>query len=292
MCNIWRTPSDTPELSKERWLEMLSSPLFQELRELDITGGEPFLREDLQELLKGICDLKITNLRLLRSVAITTNGFLTERIASVMRRALPLMKDAGLELVIVFAMDGVGALHNEIRRVKNGWQKLDASIQGMRENRETFGNVIIGLKTTVIPMNVNELDGIAAYAEQNGLFTIISPCIITENRYNNADLKKDLQFGREDLRRMKVFYEGPSFMWSYHREMLLHFFQKGAIAKPCSAGFNYFFVRSTGDVYPCPLINEGLGNFERTPIETLIGSPEARHFRRKIGTYKECQSCT
>jgi MoaA/NifB/PqqE/SkfB family radical SAM enzyme len=292
MCNIWRTPPDTPELSKEKWLELLSSSLFQELRELDITGGEPFLREDLQEFLKGICDLKITNLRSLRSVAITTNGFLTERIESVMRRALLLMKDAGLELVIVFAMDGVGALHDEIRLVKNGWQKLDASIQKMRENRETYDNLIIGLKTTVLPMNVNELDGIAAYADQNGLFTIISPCIITENRYNNAGLKKDLQFGPEDLRRMKAFYESPHFMWSYHREMLLRFFQEGAIAKPCSAGFNYFFVRSTGDVYPCPLIKEGLGNFAKTPIEKLIGSPEARHFRRKIGTYRECRSCT
>lgn len=292
MCNIWKTPSDTPELSVAAWLGFLSSHVLKGVKELDITGGEPFLRADLPELLQGICCLKEERLRELRSVAITTNGFLTEKVLSVIQQAVPLMKAAGLDLIIVFAMDGRGILHDEIRRVKNGWQKLDATIQGMRRIRETHGNVIIGLKTTVLPMNVGELDDIATYAEENGLFTIISPCIITGNRYDNAELEEALRFGPGELRRMVMFYENPRFMWGYHRDMLLSFLQGGRSVKPCSAGFNYFFVRSTGDVYPCPLIRESLGNVEKTPLDRLIGTPGARRFRRKIGTYSECQSCT
>lgn len=292
MCNIWKTPQDTPECSLAEWIELLSSPVLKRLKELDITGGEPFLRNDLPELLKGICDLKATHLQGLRSVAITTNGFLTEKILSVTSQIVPRMKKMGLDLVIVFAMDGVGAVHDRIRNVKNGWQKLDVSIQGIKKIREAQGNVIIGLKTTIMPVNVDELDSIAEYAEQNGLFTIISPCIITENRYNNVDQEEDLRFCPEDIQKMVLFYKGPRFLWSYHRDVLLRFFRKTVVAKPCSAGFNYYFVRSTGDVFPCPLIKEGLGNFKETPIGKLIGSLSARHFRRKIGTFKECQFCT
>ena len=47
MCNIWKIPTQVPELSADEWLDLLSDDLFADLRELDITGGEPFLRKDL-----------------------------------------------------------------------------------------------------------------------------------------------------------------------------------------------------------------------------------------------------
>ena len=43
MCNIWRIPKDSPLLSADDWLALLSRDLFTDLVELDITGGEPFL---------------------------------------------------------------------------------------------------------------------------------------------------------------------------------------------------------------------------------------------------------
>jgi organic radical activating enzyme len=57
MCNIWRIPKNTPALSVDEWLSLLSKDLFTELVELDITGGEPFLRKDLADLLTGVCKL-------------------------------------------------------------------------------------------------------------------------------------------------------------------------------------------------------------------------------------------
>src|SRR5512137_515238 len=70
MCNIWRMPA-VPELVAGDWLKLLESPVLSELKELDVTGGEPFLRNDIVELLLGIGRLKRTHLRSLCSVAIT-----------------------------------------------------------------------------------------------------------------------------------------------------------------------------------------------------------------------------
>jgi MoaA/NifB/PqqE/SkfB family radical SAM enzyme len=53
MCNIWKIPRYVPNLPVEAWINLLSSDLFSDLRELDITGGEPFLREDLPDLFSG-----------------------------------------------------------------------------------------------------------------------------------------------------------------------------------------------------------------------------------------------
>lgn len=292
MCNIWKIPADVNDLPVEDWLSFIDRAVFRHLKELDVTGGEPFLRDDLPEMMKSICALKATRLRQLKSVAITTNGFLTDKVLSATRRIATDMKAAGLDLVVVFAMDAIGEIHDRIRNVRNGWQRLAETIDGMKEIRRTFGNVIIGLKTTILPMNVDELDGIARFADHHGLFTIISPCIITQGRYGNEDLRDTLQFSRADVQKMIRFYESPAFQWRYHRRALLDLLRTGSLRKPCSAGFNYFFVRSTGDVHPCPLIKKTLGNFKEETMDNLVVSKAARQFRRRIGTFTECGTCT
>jgi MoaA/NifB/PqqE/SkfB family radical SAM enzyme len=292
MCNIWRIPTTVKDLPVDDWLGFLDQPTFRHLKELDVTGGEPFLRDDLPELLAGVCRLKRTNLPQLRSVAITTNGFLTDSVVAGTTSIARNMRESGLDLVVVLAMDAVGTVHDRIRNVKDGWQKLNTTISGLMEVRATCPNLILGLKTTILPLNVNQLENIARYADERCLFTIISPCIITGGRYANEELEECLRFSKKDVQQMIRFYEGPAFRWSYHRSALIELFKKGSVRKPCSAGFNYFFVRSTGDVHPCPLIRERLGNFREAPMDDLMRSPQARKFRRKIGTFSQCSSCT
>ena len=292
MCNVWKTPRGTPELPVSDWMRLLSSSVFIGLKELDITGGEPFLREDLSELLKEVCDLKGAHFRGLRSVVVTTNGFLTQRILDGVLEVVRLMKDRNIDLVLACAMDAVGDRHDRIRNFKGGWDGLHQTIQGLKEIRKSYDNVIIGLKTTIVPSNVDQLDRIAAYAEEHSLFTIISPCIIAANRYNNTDLEDVLRFSPKDRESMIRFYDSPRFQWSFHRDMMLNFFNEGVVKRPCSAGFNYFFVRSTGEVFPCPIIPMGIGNFNHVPVEELIHSEPANRFRRKVGRFPECLSCT
>jgi MoaA/NifB/PqqE/SkfB family radical SAM enzyme len=292
MCNIWRIPPEVKDLPVDDWLGFLDQPAFRCLKELDVTGGEPFLRNDLIELFSGVSRLKRTTLTQLRSVAITTNGFLTENVVAGTTAIANILRESNLDLVVVLAMDAVGEIHDRIRNVKGGWQRLNATIQDLIDLRRSHPNLILGLKTTVLPLNVSQLDDITRYADKHSLFTIISPCIITAGRYANEGLEESLRFREEDISHMIRFYEGPAFRWSYHRSVLLDLFKTGSVHKPCSAGFNYFFVRSTGDVHPCPLIKERLGNLRETPIADLMHSRRAREFRRKIGTFSQCRSCT
>ena len=292
MCNIWKTPPDLPELPMAEWMKVLSSPIFTNLKELDITGGEPFLRRDLLGLLEGICGLKGSHYRALRSVAITTNGFLPRKIVEVIREAAPMMKEKNIDLVIACGLDALGELHDKIRNFEEGWRRLQESIQGLLEIRDTHKNLVVGLKTTILPNNVDQLEDIAEYAEEKGLFVIISPYILTENRFDNLDRKEHLQFHPGDIQKMIRFYEGGQLQWDYHGQAMIRFLKDGMMIKPCSAGFNYFFIRSTGDVYPCPIINLKLGNLGENSFENLIRSPMAKYFRKRVGKFLECRSCT
>jgi MoaA/NifB/PqqE/SkfB family radical SAM enzyme len=292
MCNIWQIPPQVPDLELKDWLELLSSPELRGLREMDLTGGEPFLRQDLGQLLQGICDLQPTNFPRLRTLAITTNGILTDRILERTSEIIGPLRDRGIDLVLACGMDAAGDLHDRIRNFPGAWKKLQETVSGLQQIRKSYPNLVLGIKTTVVPLNTHELGKIADYAEENGLFAIISPCIITPNRFGNSDREADLRFSSEELDAIIRFYESPRFAWSGHREALLGYLRTGGIKKPCSAGFNTLFVRHNGEVYSCPVLPVPLGNIKDRPLGELYRGPIADRFRKKVGDFPECKVCT
>ena len=291
MCNIWQI-RDVPDLPLRVWTDLLSSSTLRRLVEIDITGGEPFLREDLEALLQWIARSKSARFPGLKTLAITTNGILTDRILAVVGRIVGPLQEEGIDLVLACGMDAVGPLHDAIRNFRGAWEKLDATLAGLRQLRDNHPNLVLGIKTTIVPANVHQLERVAAYAREHGLFTIVSPCIITANRFGNVDLQQELAFSAEELQAIQRFYESPAFAWSLHRQAMLHFLRTGTADKPCSAGFNTVFVRHNGELFPCPLIPDALGNIRKTALEKLLASGRAARFRKRIGAFPECRRCT
>jgi MoaA/NifB/PqqE/SkfB family radical SAM enzyme len=292
MCNIWKTPGDQRELTVLEWLDILSSPVLSELKELDVTGGEPFLRDDLEELFLGVIRLKETRLPGLRTIAVTTNGFLTDRVLNTVRNVVAPLEEAGTTLVFACGLDGVGEVHDLVRNFPGGWAKLHATIEGLTRLREEHPGLILGIKTTITRHNIDELEKISRYADEHRLFTIVSPYILTANRYANIEKEELLALSPGDNEKLRRFYRSGQFRWSSHQEELLRYLETGRMAKPCSAGFNYFFIRSSGELFPCPIIDKPLGNVSSTPLNELISSAEAAGFRKNVAGYPECATCT
>lgn len=292
MCNIWKIPANVPDLELSNWLTLLSSTELRHLREMDLTGGEPFLRKDLGELLQLICDLQPTNFPGLRTLAITTNGILTGRVLEITRRIIGQLQDRGIDLVLACGMDAVGEIHDRIRNFPGAWENLQITLNELCRVRTIYPNLVLGIKTTIVPQNACELAQISEFAERNKLFTIISPCIITPNRFGNIDREIDLKFSSEELDAMIRFYESPRFAWNGHREALLGYLKSGRISKPCSAGYNTLFVRHNGEVFCCPVLPVSLGNIKNQPLSELFRSTVADRFRKMVGDYSECSTCT
>lgn len=292
MCNIWKIPSQVPDLELSEWLQLLASPELLQLRELDLTGGEPFLRKDLGDLLHGICELQPKYFPELQTLAITTNGILTDTILELTEKIIEPLKKLGIDLVFACGMDAVGDLHDRIRGFPGAWEKLQKTLLGLYRLRSRYPNLVLGIKTTVVPLNVSELDRLADYAAKNNLFTITSPRIITPNRFGNSDRESDLRFSQADIDEMIRFYESTRFAWSGHRKALLQYLRTGKITKPCSAGFNTLFIRHTGDVFPCPVLSTPLGNIRSQTLGELFHSTHASQFRKHINQFEECSSCT
>jgi MoaA/NifB/PqqE/SkfB family radical SAM enzyme len=292
MCNIWKIPSEVPNLPVDKWINLLDSDLFSNLVELDVTGGEPFLKKGLPDFFRMIGELRQARLNALKSVSVTTNGLLTDRVLSVTEQVLPALRNNKLDLVMVCALDAIGDIHDKIRNIKNAWKKVNRTIEGLVRLKEKYPNFIVGLKTTVLPLNIDALNAITEYANDRGLFTIVSPCIITSGRYLNLDKADAFPFSREDITKMTEFYTNEKFSWSFHAQALIHYFETGVMKKPCTCGFNYLFLRSSGEMFLCPLVGDSIGDITRSSAKELFLSPKANRMRRKIGKMAQCTTCT
>jgi MoaA/NifB/PqqE/SkfB family radical SAM enzyme len=292
MCNIWKIPHTVPELDVNAWTDLLGGPSFSDLVELDITGGEPFLKPGLPDFFKQIRNLKQVHLRRLQSVAITTNAVLTRRVLDTTEAILKTLEDTGIQIVLACAMDAVDDRHDRIRRHAGAFEKMQTTLTGLLALRQRFPKLILGIKTTILPDTVDQLPAIHDFARRHGFFSIISPCIITGGRYLNQDLVRVLTFSASHKQQMIDFFGRDDLEWGYHARTLKDYLESGRSRRRCACGLNYAFIRSTGDVHLCPLLPETVGSIRQTDFDAIWRSPAARRLRRQVGHAEPCRHCT
>ena len=132
MCSIWKHPTRAEEEFRPKILKKLPSLGFA-----NITGGEPFLREDISEII----DILRTKAR---RVVISTNGYFTERIVELCRRR----PGVGVRISI----EGLPAANDELRGIKDGFDhglRTLLELQKMRINDIGFGITVSGHRLPV-----------------------------------------------------------------------------------------------------------------------------------------------
>jgi len=296
MCNIWKNARDNPgvkdmEISVQKIIGMLDNDLFSELVELDLTGGEPHLRDDLVDIALGAARLKKGSLPKLRSIIITSNGFLPERIISNYRAILDALKDTDIDLVSVISIDGIGETHDRIRGTQGAFSLASRTIIGLIELRKDYPNLIAGIKTTIMPDNIDCLDAILEFASASGLFHIISPAIFTESRFKNIEKSERLALTASEDGKLRDFYGREELKANYMYATGLEYLKTGKKHWACTACYNYLFIDYDGQVYPCELIPEAIGSVKKQDIRKIWDSREARRWRKNIDRLERCRLC-
>lgn len=292
MCNIWKIPNDAKELSMDKWADLLGNPCFSNLVELDITGGEPFLKKDLPLFFDAVKSHKKNNLKRLKSIAVTTNALLTARVLDTTEQILKTLEGSGIQLVLACAMDATDDLHDQIRNYPGAFQKLEKTLSGLMALRSRFPGLILGLKTTILPVNIDQLSSIDQFCRQHNLFGILSPLIITGGRYLNQNCGKKFTFNDSQINQMISFFNRDNLQWSYHARALKDYYRKGKTKKVCSCGLNYAFIRSSGDVHLCPLLSDSAGSILKADFSDIWHSGKARQIRGQVGHTELCSRCT
>jgi radical SAM protein with 4Fe4S-binding SPASM domain len=274
MCNIWKEePGPDLEISL---LERLPSYL----REIDLTGGEPFLRDDLCEIVEAITQRCNSP-----KICISTNGFLTDRILSQMDRILRINPRVGLGI----SLDAVGALHDEIRGIPHAYEKVCKTIDALKK----MGVADLRLSYVAQDKNVEELGKVYSLANELGLeltWVVAQNSAIyfkaTHNRFHQIQALRK-QVNAIISQELKSFQPRRIFR-GYFAYGMYHYACTGKRLLPCDAGKGFFFIDPNGDVYPCNFLDRVMGNLRESDFEEIWNSWQAREIREFVYGCHRC----
>ena len=133
MCNRYKAPSLPEEEISLETIKKLPPMYFT-----NITGGEPFIRSDLKEIVRELSKLS-------DRIVISTNGFFTDRILDLCRE----FPNVGIRISI----EGLEDTNNEIRGLQNGYQRGYQTLCRLKE----MGLKDVGFGMTVQDRNAPDL---------------------------------------------------------------------------------------------------------------------------------------
>ena len=142
-CDVWRKPND--DMSAEEWDKVFASlgrtPFY-----ITFTGGEPFLRKDLD-------DMVVSAYKHCRPSVITipTNGLLTDRIVERVERMCRECPESQIGLNL--SLDGLGEEHDDIRGVPGNWDKSMRTWECLKELQAKHKNLVLTVHTVVSRFN-------------------------------------------------------------------------------------------------------------------------------------------
>lgn len=253
------------ELTLEQ-IERIASTSGKCLRNVALTGGEPFLREDLFE----IANIWYKN-STAQTVSITTNGSMPDKIEDFCQK----VSKKNIPVFFLFSYDFIGEKHSEYRRLKD----LHINVMTSYELVQKFyPNMNAMLQLTVSENNADCAFETYNYMKNElGVKNINCSLVRGENidkapddvrkKVGNVYEKLQSQIDKDfDLKKLNGYTDGSltsailnaknKILWKY----VLKDFRERKYFSPCRAGELLGIIYSKGDIFPCEMLNKSFGN--------------------------------
>ncbi len=295
-CRIWEM--DEPgrgEMSLEEIRDLFRSNegFLRDVGTIQITGGEPFLREDLPQIVNSI------HRRLPGCTFwIPTSGMDPRGIERATREMLEGLNGRGLGVSV--SVDGLGPTHDSIRGVEGSFETAVETLKRLRSIRRDHPDLGLAVGMTLTPENARDLQDVFNLALSHGVEFSFRPVNFSDIYYRNVGKHVSLvveaeellptiwEIARETMERRGLWAATPTLR--YMQGVVDHIRHPGSSRLRCSAGSDSFFLDPYGDIYPCIFLNERMGNVRERSLREIWGSEEASEARRRIGD-GECPGC-
>lgn len=238
------------------------------LSNVNLTGGEPFLRKDLIE----IAQLYFRNAGV-RTIFISTHGGFTDRILSFAKQLSTEFPKR--QLIFSISIDQLRERHDETRKIKG---LFDNAIRSYHEVQDVGPNVLANIGLTISHTNYDHADHVYdCLIEEYGIRSMTVGAARDEGVYQLPSVSRDeiLQsyfslhqrllddmrtgrlsgFSRRSLTG-RLLNAKNEILFRVLRRTLL----KNEYISPCHAGAVFGIVGEQGDVFPCEILNRPLGN--------------------------------
>lgn len=267
MCNRYKCPSKPEEELSIETIKKLPSMYFT-----NITGGEPFIRTDLKEIVRELYKKS-------DRIVISTNGFFTDRIIDLCKE----FPNVGIRISI----EGLEQTNNKIRGLEDGFNKGYSTLKKLVEMKHPD----VGFGMTVQDENAKDL--VELYELSDELNMEFATASLHNSFYfvEAKNIIKDrLMVAKEFETLINRLLEAKSpkkWFRAYFNHGLINYIFGQKRLLPCNMAFDTFFIDPYGDVMPCngTKDKEIMGNLNESTWEELWNSEQAENVRVKV---KDC----
>lgn len=261
MCNRYKVPTKPEEEISIETIKKLPEMYFT-----NITGGEPFIRDDLKDIVREL--LKKSD-----RIVISTNGFFTDRIVELCKK----FPQVGIRISI----EGLEKTNNEIRGLDDGFNRGYTTLKKLVD----MGMKDVGFGMTVQDRNAADLVPLYNISDELGMefataslhnsFYFVESNNIIKDRLTVAQNFEDLVNRLLDSNSPKKWFR------AYFNHGLINYIFSQKRLLPCDMSFDTFFIDPYGDVMPCNGTKEKqvMGNLNRQSWEELWNSEQAEKVR-------------
>lgn len=242
---------------------------------LNIAGGEPFLRNDLFEIIDFCNSLGI-------KVTVTTNGTL------INRKTAERIAKSGIHSINI-SLDGINEnTHDFIRRRKGTYRKVMLAIEYLNKPRD----FCLVITTILMGYNLNEIMELVEWAEENNLNGIIFQPLFHNfgSAYMQGWWKESILWPREMEKLDRVMdklakrrKKGSKIINSIGQLNAIrrYFHHPETAAGRCRVGSKNFAVNEYGDALLCFWLR-GIGSILDKSPRRIWCSDSARRLRAEI----------
>ena len=291
MCSNWTRGNRKEDMTLEQVEQAFGDPLWRKVENANISGGEPTTRNDLVE----ICRILIDRLPRLRKLGINTTGLTPARGIPMLTKIAELCQKRDIIFSVRVSIDGIGDMHNQVRKVQRGFDKASQTIQAMRElqTRVPFN---FGISTTLFSMNIDDAENIRAWASREKLDIVFNMVRFTEPMLGNAALAETCKPLGADEDRMRAFFmdlvrtepllDGQSYIYMHYADMIANGYHRHA---PCPFQTQGIMLNPNGDLFFCEN-SDVVGNVLQESAEAIYFRASSLAHRESIKTDK-CPTC-
>lgn len=268
MCNIWKNPTDVKQEIRPEELEILPR-----LKFINLTGGEPFIREDLEDVVR-VCYTKTPR------IVISTSGWFEDRVIRLAEK-FP-------KIGIRISIEGLSQKNDELRGRAGGFDKGLRTLLTLKD----MGLKDIGFGCTV--SNHNSHDMLSLYRLSKSLGMEFATAAFHNSYYFHKDdnvitNRDEVCHNFKQLIEWQLKENHPkSWFRAFFNMGLINYIEGGRRMLPCEAGMMNFFIDPYGDVYPCNGLEDrywkqSMGNIRQaSTFAEIWESPQAEEVRAKV----------
>jgi MoaA/NifB/PqqE/SkfB family radical SAM enzyme len=292
MCGNWKMGDRKSDMTLDQLDGVMAHDFWGAVENLNISGGEPTTRNDLPEMV----ELFHRRLPRMRKIGINTTGLTPHRAIPMLTRIVKFCAEKNLLLSVRVSLDGIGDIHNQVRQVKQGFDKACQTIDAMQALAREHANFQFGVAATIFAMNMQDAENILAWSKSKGLDVVFNMLRFTENMLNNKGLEEQIRFRQREEDFMRKFFidrvseesvlSGQSFMYLHYADMIANGYQR---TMPCPFQSQGLLLNPEGNLFYCEN-SEKLGNVLDESADALYFKVANLAHRERLKE-KTCPTC-